>query len=207
MPEAWSGPGSTSYEGTIPALDSFGRYVQCYGMPLALCTDKHTTYRSPAEPKVAEQLAGRKPQIQFKRSLAELGVEVLHAHSPQAKGLVERIFKTFQDRLIKELCLAGLATLEEANCFLEGYLPLYNRRFAVPPAQVADLHRPQPASGELDRILCIKTIPCLRKDFTIAHHGGSIRFTAPSGPPTCWWKSAWMGRCGSRPTVGRSAFT
>jgi hypothetical protein len=77
------------YEGTIPALDSLGRYVRCYGMPLALYTDKHMTYRSPAEPTVAEQLAGRKPQSQFERSLAKLGVEVLHAHSPQAKGRVE----------------------------------------------------------------------------------------------------------------------
>jgi hypothetical protein len=91
------------YEGTIPAMDSFQRYVRHYGLPLAVYTDKHTTYRSPAEPTVEDQLAGTKPQSQFGRALSELGVDLIAAHSPQAKGRVERLFKTFQDRLIKEL--------------------------------------------------------------------------------------------------------
>jgi helix-turn-helix protein len=159
------------YEGTIPAMDSFQRYVRHYGLPLAVYTDKHTTYRSPAEPTVEDQLAGMKPQSQFGRALSELGVDLIAAHSPQAKGRVERLFKTFQDRLIKELRLAGIATLADANRFVEGYLPIYNRRFAVPPAQAADLHRPAPTSRELDRSLCRKTTRCLRKDFTIAHAG------------------------------------
>jgi hypothetical protein len=111
------------YEGTVPAMDSFGRYVKQYGMPLAVYADKHTTYKSPAQPTVDEQLAGEKPQSQFERSLAELGVKMLHAHSPQAKGRIERLFSTFQDRLIKELRLAGIATLSEANRFLDTYLP------------------------------------------------------------------------------------
>jgi transposase len=160
-----------AYEGTIPAMDSVGRYVTRYGVPLAVYADKHTTYQSPAQPTVEEQLAGVEPTSQFGRALAELGVELIPAHSPQAKGRVERLFKTFQDRLIKELRLAGIATLEAANQFLEAYLPRYNQRFAVSPAQAADLHRPRPAGGELDRILCIKTTRCLRNDFTIAHQG------------------------------------
>jgi len=160
-----------AYEGTLPAMDSFQRYMTQYGIPLAVYTDKHTTYKSPAEPTVEEQLAGRKPQSQFERSLAELGVEVIHAHSPQAKGRIERLFHTFQDRLVKEMRLAGVATLEAANRFLEDYLPLYNQRFTVSPAQATDLHRPRPAGRELDRILCIKTTRCLRKDFTILHQG------------------------------------
>jgi len=159
------------YEGTIPAMDSFHRYVRRYGLPLALYADQHTTYQSPAEPTVEEQLAGTEPQSQFGRALDELGVELIAAHSPQAKGRVERLFKTFQDRVIKELRLAGVATLEAANRFLDGYLPIYNRRFAVPPAQTADLHRPKPSARELDGSLCIKTSRCLRKDFTIAHQG------------------------------------
>jgi hypothetical protein len=160
-----------AYEGTIPAMDSFRRYVTRYGMPLALYTDKHTTYKSPAAPTVEEQLAGRMPHSQFERSLAELGVAVIHAHSPQAKGRVERLFRTFQDRLIKELRLAGVATLDVANRFVATYLPIYNRRFAVPPAQAADLHRPRPASRDLDRSLCLKTTRVLRRDWTVAHHG------------------------------------
>ncbi|MDP3091983.1 MAG: hypothetical protein Q8N04_15010 [Nitrospira sp.] len=142
-----------------------------HGVPHSVYTDKHTTYRALGEPTVAQQLAGEKPQSQFERALAELGVTVIHAHSPQAKGRVERLFKTLQDRLVKELRLAGIATIEAANRFVEAWLPSYNRRFSVPPAQPADLHRPRPASRDLDRSLCIKTTRCLRRDWTVAHHG------------------------------------
>jgi len=159
------------YEGTLPAMDSFQRYVQHYGIPLAIYADKHTTYQSPAPPTVDEQLAGVTPTSQFGRALGELGVELIAAHSPQAKGRVERLFKTVQDRLVKELRLAGIATIEAANRFVEAWLPSYNRRFAVQPAQAADLHRPKPAGGDLTRILCIKTTRCLRRDWTVVHHG------------------------------------
>lgn len=160
-----------AYEGTIPAMDSFQGYIRQYGVPLAVYADKHTTYRSPAEPTIEEQLAGTAPQSQFGRALVELGVELIAAHSPQAKGRVERLFKTFQDRVIKELRLAEVSTLDAANAFLKGYLPIYNRRFAVRPAQTADLHRPRPARGELDRILCLKTKRVLRRDWTVVHNG------------------------------------
>jgi len=159
------------HEGTRPAMDSFQRYVRQYGLPLALYADKHTTYQSPAEPTVEEQLAGTKPRSQFGRALDELGVELIAAHSPQAKGRVERLFKTFQDRLIKEMRLADVSTLEAANQFLKGYLPIYNQRFSVQPAQPTDLHRPRPARRELERSLCIQTTRCLRRDWTVAHHG------------------------------------
>ena len=159
------------YEGTIPAMDSFQRYVRQYGIPLAVYADRHTTYQSPASPTVDEQLAGVKPTSQFGRALGELGVELIPAHSPQAKGRVERLFHTFQDRVIKKMRLAGMATIDEANRFLESYLPLYNRRFAVPPAQAVDLQRPRLARRELDRILCLKTTRVLRRDWTVAHHG------------------------------------
>ncbi|MBI5672649.1 MAG: ISNCY family transposase [Nitrospirae bacterium] len=160
-----------AYEGTIPAMDSFQCYIRQHGIPLAVYADKHTTYRSPVEPTIEEQLAGAAPQSQFGRALEELGVELIAAHSPQAKGRVERLFKTFQDRVSKELRLAEVSTLDAANAFLKSYLPIYNRRFAVPPAQAADLHRPRLARGELARILCIKTKRVLRRDWTVAHNG------------------------------------
>lgn len=159
------------YEGTIPAMESFHRYVTQYGLPLAVYADKHATYQSPAQPTVEEQLAGTKPTSQFGRALGELGVELIPAHSPQAKGRIERLFHTFQDRVIKEMRLAGVATIDEANRFLEGSLPIYNQRFSVQPTQATDLHRPCPAHRDLDRILCIQTTRCLRKGFTIAHQG------------------------------------
>jgi hypothetical protein len=159
------------YEGTAPAMDSFGRYVRRYGLPHRVYSDKHTTYRAPGQPTVAEQLAGKKPHSQFERALDELGVELLHAHSPQAKGRVERLVKTMQDRLVKDLRLAGIATIAAANRFVETWLPRYNLRFAVPPAQAADLHRPSPGSRELDRLLCVKTTRVVRRDWTVAHNG------------------------------------
>ncbi len=160
-----------AYEGTIPARDSFQRYIRHYGIPLAIYADKHSAYRSPAEPTVEGQLAGTKPRSQFGQALGELGVELIAAHSPQAKGRVERLFQTLQDRLIKEMRLARVTTMEAANAFLEQYLPRYNRRVAVVPAQPADLHRPRPTAQVLVRSLCRKTTRCLRKDFTIAHEG------------------------------------
>jgi transposase len=159
------------YEGTWPALDSLKRYIRQYGLPQCVYLDKHTTYKSWAQPTLDEQLSDQKPLSQVERSLAELGIEAIHANSPQAKGRVERLFKTLQDRLVRELRLLGITSVAEANAFLERYLPQYNRRFTRPAAATADLHRPAPASRELDRILCIREERTVKNDFTIAYHG------------------------------------
>jgi len=159
------------YEGTWPALDSLKRYIQQYGIPQSVYLDKHTTYKSGAAPTIDEQLSDQKPMSQFERSLAELRIEVIHANSPQAKGRVERLFKTLQDRLVRELRLVGIRSVAEANAFLECYWPPYNRRFSRVAASAADLHRPAPASRALDRVLCIREERTVRNDFTIAHHG------------------------------------
>jgi hypothetical protein len=108
--------------------------------------------------------------------------------------------------VIKEMRLADIATLDAANQFLEGYLPIYNRRFAVQPAQVADLHRPRPAHRELDRILCLKTTTACARISPLRIRENSIRIMRRSEPPVCWWKSMGTGRCGSRTRAGRSAF-
>ena len=160
------------HEGTVPALDSFRRWVKRYGLPCSVYLDKHTTYRSTQTPSVGEQLEGREQsQSQFQRAMSELGVEVIHAHSPAAKGRVERLFQTLQDRLVKELRLAGAATLVEANQVLERYLPVYNQRFRVLAAEPADLHRRVPAGLDLDRVLCLKTQRRLNGDSTVQHEG------------------------------------
>jgi len=154
------------YEGTIPAMDSFKRYTKKYGIPVKAYLDKHTTYKSPAKPSLKDD---SEPLSQFQRAMKELGVEVIHAHSPQAKGRIERLFRTFQDRVVKEMRLRGIKTVEEANKFLSEYLQLYNRKFAVKPKDKADLHRDILKGLNLDRILCIKTDRTLRNDFTITH--------------------------------------
>ena len=158
-----------AYEGTIPAMDSFKRYIKKRGIPLSVYLDKHTTYKSTKKQTIEEELANQEALSRFERALKELGVEVIHANSPQAKGRVERIFNTFQDRLIKEMRLANVNTIDHANIFLEKYLPVYAKRFAVKPAKAGDLHRPIPKGTDLDRILCVKTKRQLRNDFTVAH--------------------------------------
>ncbi len=159
-----------AYEGTFPAMDSFKHYLKRYGVPQSVYLDKHTTYKSPSKAMLKEELEGQRPMSQFERALSELGVEVIHAHSPQAKGRIERLFRTFQDRLIKEMRLGGIKTMEEANRFLARYLPVYNKRFAIPAASSADLHRPAPSDRDLAGILCLKTERALRNDRTVIHH-------------------------------------
>jgi transposase len=158
------------YEGTIPAMDSFKRYIKKHGIPLSVYLDKHTTYKSNAKPSVEDELNNVEHLSQFERALKELGVEVIHANSPQAKGRVERLFETFQDRLIKELRLEGANTIDEANKVAERFLSGYAKRFSVRARYSDDLHRAIPKGVDLDRILCIKTERALRNDFTVAHN-------------------------------------
>ena len=158
------------YEGTLPAMDSFKRYIKQYGLPNSVYIDKHTTYKSTAKPSIEDELNNREPLSQFGRGLKELGVDVIYANSPQAKGRIERLFRTFQDRLIKEMRLRGIKTIEEANKFLKYYLSKYNKRFSVIPLKKANLHRSIPQNIDIDLILCIKTERGVRNDFTIAHN-------------------------------------
>jgi hypothetical protein len=156
------------YEGTKPAMDSFKGYVEKYGLPMSVYLDRHTTYKSSKKLTEWEDVESLS---QFERALMELGVEVIHALSPQAKGRVERLFGVLQDRLVKEMRLKGIKTKEEANAFLEEYLPRYNKRFKVCPANETDAHVRLPGSVDLDRYLCIKTERTIRKDNTIALDG------------------------------------
>ena len=158
------------YEGTLPALDSFARYSRRYGLPQSVYADLHTTYRSPGKRTLEDELEGRtRPQSQFERALGELEVQVIPAYSPQAKGRVERLFRTFQDRVIKEMRLAGITTRDEANRFLTGYLPSYNRRFSRVPRSQANLHHPLPPKAIWQRLLAIRERHALRNDNTLQH--------------------------------------
>ena len=158
------------YEGTMPAMDSFKQYVEENGLPQSLYVDKHSTYKSQGKLTIEEELEGKEaPMSQFERALEELGVEVIHAHSPQAKGRGERLFGTFQDRAIKEMRLKGIKSKEEGNDFLEWYLHGYNKRFCVLPANGTDVHGGLPKNFDLDSYLCIKTERTVRNDNTISY--------------------------------------
>lgn len=159
------------YEGTMPAMDSFKRYISKYGLPISVYLDRHSTYKGKAKATIEDELFNRYPVSQFGRALDELGVHFIHAHSAPAKGRIERLFKTFQDRLIKEMRLRGLKSITEGNAFLEQYLPVFNKRFNVEAVANEDLHRPLIAGADLNRILTVRTERALRNDFTIVHEG------------------------------------
>ena len=158
-----------TYEGSLTAMDGFKGYIKKHGIPLSVYLDKHTTYKSTKKRTIEDELNNIDPLSQFGRALDELGVELIHANSPEAKGRIERLFETFQDRVIKEMRLRKIGSIEEANKFLEYYLPVFAKRFGVPPAKEGDLHRPLPKGVDLDRILCVKTKRALNNDFTVAH--------------------------------------
>jgi hypothetical protein len=165
------------YEGTIPAMDSFRLYANKYGLPQSVYLDKHSTYRvtSAAKEEERQQML----MSQFERALRELGVKVIHANSPQAKGRVERLFGTLQDRLVKEMRLRGIRTKEKANVFLRSYLPTYNKRFRVPAAKEANLHVPLPKGLDLDDFLCMKTNRVARNDNTVSLNGRLFQIQEP----------------------------
>lgn len=159
------------YEGTLPAMDSFRRYISLYGIPSALYTDRHSTYKNlNKKPSIEEQLNGISPQTQFSRALRELSVSIIYAYSPQAKGRVERTFKTFQDRLVKELHRHNITSIKEANAFLSRYLKEHNKRFSVKPISPIDFHRPSLPLHMLKKALCKKTERSIGKDFTIMYN-------------------------------------
>jgi len=159
-----------NYEGTKPAMDSFKRYIIKYGIPLYVYLDKHTTYKSTKKQSIEDELNNTKSLSQLERVFKELGAVVIHANSPQAKGRVERSFNTHQDRLIKEMRLAGIKTIKAANKFLDSYYwPKHNRKFAMPAKSKTNLHRPIPKHLDLDRIFSVKGNAALRNDFTIRY--------------------------------------
>jgi transposase len=138
------------------------RVVETRGVPVALYVDRHGVFRRQKHLPLTleEELAGGPLPTQFGRVLAELGIRVIHALSPQAKGRVERLFGTLQDRLVAELRLAGVRTLDEANRALARFLPAFNARFAVPPAQPGSAYRPLAEvlapEAALDEVICFK---------------------------------------------------
>ncbi len=157
-------------EGVFPVMRFWRSYIEQYGVPQSIYLDRFSTYSmNNADAKENPDTA-----TQFERAAKDLGIELIHALSPQAKGRVERLFGTLQDRLVKELRLAGINTPEEANIFLaKTYISLFNCRFGKEAAKAGNLHR---ALGEKDcaalpLILCRREQRVLQNDFTISYKG------------------------------------
>ena len=129
-----------------------------------------------------EELAGDPARTQFGRAMAELGVELICANSPQAKGRVERRNGVFQDRLVKALRLEGISDLDSANAYLEEhFLPDLNARFTVTPKREADVHRRLSGHLQLDRILVFQEERVVQKDWTVRWRNRCLQLTAANG--------------------------
>jgi transposase len=141
--------------------------AQCYGLPMSIYHDRHTILRSPKQPTLEEQLAGQPPMSQVQRVMAELGIESIAAYSPQAKGRIERLWGTLQDRLTKELRLAGSSDLEQANAFLPGFIERYNVRFAQEPQDPQTAWVPLPADLDIPYYFAVCETRTVRADHCI----------------------------------------
>jgi transposase len=148
--------------------DGLRAWIESYGVPLALYVDWKNLYKRPATPR--ERLRGEEPKTQFGRMCAKLGIEVIAASSPQAKGRVERVHGTHQDRLVKKLRRKEISSHEHANVYLEReYLPEHNRRFARVAAKPEDYHRRAPRAAELDRIFRLESERTISGDWVVRY--------------------------------------
>ncbi len=147
-----------------------GLAVERYGIPMSLYTDLKNVFVTDRQPTLEEQLRGQQPLTAFGQVCQKLGIEILSAYSPQAKGRVERSHGVFQDRLVKELRLRGLCRIEEANELLRGGLvESLNRKFAIPPRNPEDAHVPLLPGVDLRSIFCFEIIRTVSADWVVRH--------------------------------------
>jgi hypothetical protein len=160
----------TNSESTRELLLFTRSYVETFGRPVSFYVDRDSIFKTSRQPNLDEELNGARPLTQFSRIMEKcLSIKVIKAYSPQAKGRVERLFKTLQDRLVKELRLAGISSIEEANKFLSGhYVEDLNKRFSLKPKLSFNAHRPLNRSKQdLDAVFSIIEDRTLTNDYTV----------------------------------------
>ena len=159
-------------ETTTANMLTLREWITCFGRPLSLYTDRHSIYAPPQRSRAEEDLHGQAPPTQFGRALEELGIEWIPAYSPQAKGRVERLFGTLQDRLVKELRVAEVESCETANRFLKDvFFEFWEQRFTVQPRDVRDAHRPPSRDHDLDAIFSLRHTRVLDSAYTLSFQG------------------------------------
>lgn len=152
-------------EGVVPVFDFWREYVKTNGKPLNIYLDRFSTYKNIQKGAEAKEML-----TQFQRAMAALGIHLITAYSPEAKGRIERLFETLQDRLVKELRLRGISDMETANKFLKDeFIPKFNQQFSVLPQRKRNLHKSLTKIDEanLDRIFSIQKTRVVNNDFTI----------------------------------------
>jgi transposase len=150
------------------------------GIPQSIYADQHTIFQSPSQPSVEQELYGELPRSQFGRLVDDLGIQLISARSPQAKGRIERLWGTLQDRLVKELRKAGANDLQSANRVLAAYLPKFNARFQVEAAQPGSAYVPWPEERNRADYFCFKYTRIVTNDNTIPFN--NYRLQIPPGP-------------------------
>lgn len=158
-------------DGTIPNMQAMKTIVERKGIPVAFYVDRASHFKTTRHESIHVQLKGIYDETQIGRALKDIGSTLILALSPQAKGRVERLFETLQDRLIKELKLANVTAIEDGNVFLASWLPLFNKRFMVEPASTVSSYRMTPNHVPLDLIFSIQEDRLVRSDNTISFEG------------------------------------
>lgn len=162
----------TEHDSTEENLRTFGVWLRRYGRPLAHYTDQNSIFRTSASTSLREQLRGEKARSQFGRALGELGIEWIAAHSPQAKGRIERLFETLQNRFVMEMRLTGIDSIAAANHFLEvHFLPQWEERFSVAPRNPRNAHRRLNRDQCLEEILSVRVGRRVADDHTVSWDG------------------------------------
>ncbi len=160
----------TDWEGVFPSFAFWRAYLETHGKPCSIYLDRHSTYKVNAKTLLDDPEA----RSQFGRACEELGIALIYAYSPEAKGRIERLFHTLQDRLVKELRLRNIRTMDEANRFVrEEFIPAFNTKFAVTPREAGDAHRVLADADPsiLDRTLSIRATRTVMNDFTVRYRG------------------------------------
>jgi transposase len=170
-------------ETTVAAMQVLWAWVENYGIPKALYVDWKNVYVTQREPTLEEQLSGELPLTQFGRACKKLGIEIVPANSPQAKGRVERKHGVYQDRLVKELRLAGIRDIEGANQFLRGFTESLNTKFAVEPRSSADFHRPVPQDMDLRSVFCLEEQRTVGNDWVVRYKNHFFQILPQSNLP------------------------
>jgi len=161
------------------------RMIGTYGVPAAIYADRHTIFRSPNEDKAkaVDSAAGTAAhQTQFGRALSELGIQLIAARSPQAKGRIERLWGTLQSRLPVEFRIQGIQDIQAANEFLETYIYAFNSEFAIEPESGDSMFLPLDERKNLDHILCVKETRILDRGLTLSYHGQSLCISPADHP-------------------------
>jgi len=168
-------------ETTRATMKTAWEYIDKYGIPLSIYADRDSIYVTDRQATISEELKGEKPLTQLGRAFHKLGVKIITARSPQAKGRVERSHGVYQDRLVKELRLEGISTTREANNLLKSsFLEELNERFAREPKSDVDLHRPVPEGLDLRTVFCFEEGRVVDNDWTVRWRNRIFQITKAS---------------------------